>query len=398
MNRPLIKWIRMATKQNLVPRWMPQPIRWVARRLSKGLYRRYHLRSRKRAIAGRIANLDDAEAFLCSHAVPIDAPMILISQCQRSGGTLLSQLFDGHPQVCAYPQELKLNYPVLDSWPEVDPARGARWNFLKLFDLNFPHRVRRGFSKGNRNPRRHSFMLMSRLQYGVFAHLFETQKPKNARGVLDQFFTAFFGCWLNYQGDLRRKLLITAFAPRLAHHEAQVDRFFSDYPDGRLIQILRDPAGWFPSAKHHSGFSRREASMILNYWRVSAESMLHNRRRFGDKVIIVRFEDMVGKTEAFMRELAAVLRLVWDPILLVPTFNGEPMHANSSFSVERSGVIQAPLDRSAMLSAEERAMIEHDYAALYRQVLDVLTIKIENPQSLTAAKQRAAQPSIGMHP
>ena len=30
--------------------------------------------------------------------VPVREPLVLISQVQRSGGTLLSQLFDGHPE------------------------------------------------------------------------------------------------------------------------------------------------------------------------------------------------------------------------------------------------------------------------------------------------------------
>ena len=32
------------------------------------------------------------------HVVPVREPLVLISQIQRSGGTLLSQLFDGHPE------------------------------------------------------------------------------------------------------------------------------------------------------------------------------------------------------------------------------------------------------------------------------------------------------------
>ena len=41
----------------------------------------------------------------------ITAPVILISQIQRSGGTLLSQLFDRHKEICAYPNELTIWRP-----------------------------------------------------------------------------------------------------------------------------------------------------------------------------------------------------------------------------------------------------------------------------------------------
>ncbi len=361
-------------------------VRNLARGLSQYLYRRYHLRSLKQALSGRIANLDDAEAFLLDHAIPIKAPLVIISQVQRSGGTLLSQLFDGHPKICAYPHEVKFDFPHSDSWPQLDPGRGAKWNFIKLFDLNFPHQVRRGFIKGDRNPKRHSFMLMSRLQYNLFRHLFEAKKAISAREILNRFFTSFFNAWLNYQGDLKKKHWVTAFAPRLAHHNVNMDRFFADYPDGRLIQIVRNPKDWYPSAKNHvqSGFATKKAEQVLKHWRTSAASMLHNRRRYGDKVIILRFDDIVGRTEATMRALANKLGIEWDPILQVPTFNGEPMHANSSFSVESSGVIQAPLERSAMLSTGERDLIDSRCAELYRQVCEHAFV-IEVHSSLRAA-------------
>ena len=42
------------------------------------------------------------------HLVPVTDPLVLVSQIQRSGGTLLSQLFDGHPECHAHPHELKI--------------------------------------------------------------------------------------------------------------------------------------------------------------------------------------------------------------------------------------------------------------------------------------------------
>ena len=46
------------------------------------------------------------------HAPPVHEPMLLISQVQRSGGTLLAQLFDGHPECLAHPYELKWGRPL----------------------------------------------------------------------------------------------------------------------------------------------------------------------------------------------------------------------------------------------------------------------------------------------
>ena len=59
----------------------------------------------------RLGELEDYEA-LCrvrlEHLIEVREPLVLISQVQRAGGTLLSQLFDGHPECHADPFELKI--------------------------------------------------------------------------------------------------------------------------------------------------------------------------------------------------------------------------------------------------------------------------------------------------
>jgi len=52
------------------------------------------------------------------HVVRVREPMVLVSQIQRSGGTLLSRLFDGHPECHAHPYELKIGHKA--RWPKLD--------------------------------------------------------------------------------------------------------------------------------------------------------------------------------------------------------------------------------------------------------------------------------------
>ena len=49
--------------------------------------------------------------FLKKEIVEIKKDLIIIGQIQRSGGTLLSQLFDDHPELYNYPGELILTSP-----------------------------------------------------------------------------------------------------------------------------------------------------------------------------------------------------------------------------------------------------------------------------------------------
>ena len=358
----------------------------LRRSISRYLVNRKRERSTAHLLSDNPDNLDDVEAFIVDQPTRLNAPLVLISQAQRSGGTLLSQLFDGHPAIAAHPHELSIGHPTDKHWPELDPADGAERNFRKLFDIGIIGLMRRGYTKGDRNPEPHHFFLVPRLQYRIFLHLFETAPPSNDRGILDHFFTSYFNAWLNYQGNLEEKHWITGFAPRLANHETSVAAFFQSYPDGRLIQIIRDPRTWYPSAKQHrkSGHAGGTAEQLLSIWCLSVESICCNKAAYGDKVIVLRFEDLVKDTKGTMRVIAQELSIAYDSALEEPTFNGETMRANSSFAVDTPGIIDAPLKRQNMLDAEEGRLIDQRCMALYERTL-AKAVQVLGPVSRTRA-------------
>ena len=49
-------------------------------------------------------------------------PLLLVSQIQRSGGSLMAQLFDGHPELYAHPFEIHIGYPNKWDYPELSAA------------------------------------------------------------------------------------------------------------------------------------------------------------------------------------------------------------------------------------------------------------------------------------
>ena len=76
------------------------------------------------------------------HIRPVTCPLVLISQVQRSGGTLLSQLLDGHPELHAHPHELKIGYPTKYTWPRIDlganllnPSNSKRFLFAQMVEI-----------------------------------------------------------------------------------------------------------------------------------------------------------------------------------------------------------------------------------------------------------------------
>ena len=92
--------------------------------------------------------------------------------------------------------------------------------------------------------------------------------------------------------------------------------------------------------------------------------------RYKNRVIIISFEDLIKNTEAVMRLLADFLKIEFDDILTVPTFNRFPMVANTSFRPEKAGSIASnTLSRHKTLTGSELDTIEEMTGEIYSRVL-----------------------------
>ena len=213
------------------------------------------------------------------------------------------------------------------------------------------------------------FLFLPRLQREIFRQC-AANGISNQRDVMNCYMTSYFNAWLDYQ-DLYsdEKECVFAFTPRVSLHSDSVERYFSDYPEGRMITVIRDPKTWFVSFVKKKPDERRDVAEALTRWKDSARAALENRQRWGDRIILLTFESLVQDVEPTMRYLAEALGLNYDDCLLTPTFQGMPIRANSTFRVESDGVIDTPLKRAEDLSAEEVAGIERESGELYAAVL-----------------------------
>ena len=319
------------------------------------------------------AELARLQAVRLAHLVPVRQPLVLISQIQRSGGTLLSQLLDGHPEVHAHPGELSIGKPKKWDWPPLDLERPETW-FDVLFEPQVDLYLREGFLKekpllGQLEPDVFPFLFSPRVQRAVFERCVSEWRPQTERGVLDCYFTSYFNGWLDdqnlYSGP---KKVVTAFTPRLAMEADRLERYLAAYPDGTFVSIVRDPRAWYASArKHRPHYEDVEEAMAL--WRQSAETALDVRGCYGDRVLLLTYEQLVEETEQTMRRLAERIGISWSPVLSTPTFNGRPTLANSTEPVERRGVLpeRATAYRLSLDDATVEA-IERAAGDLHRRV------------------------------
>jgi hypothetical protein len=101
--------------------------------------------------------------------------------------------------------------------------------------------------------------------------------------------------------------------------------------------------------------------------------MLWNKEKYGDRVCIINFEDLIRRTEAVMCYLAEFLNIQFDDILVTPTFNKTPVKPNTSFKLEDFRVIVSALNRYNTLRQEKLKVIDERTGSLYVEVLGVAT-------------------------
>jgi hypothetical protein len=305
------------------------------------------------------------------HTRPVIAPLALISQIQRSGGTLLSQLFYGHSELHAHPHELKIGYPTKYTWPKLDLKDASNRWLETLFETSVLSHFKKGYKKEKKRDDAFLFLFLPSLQRELFLDYVGSIDPLTLRDVFDGYMTSYFGAWLNNQNSYGQKRFITAFTARLAMHNENMQSFFEIYPDGRLISIIRDPKNWYPSAIRHKPKICRGIRDGLDLWKKNARAMLRNKDRYGDRVCILTFEDLITRTKSVMRYLAEFLEIEFEDILLEPTFNKYPIRANTSFEAEKNGIIKSTLERYRTLTQEELEFIQNMSEKLYGQVLSL---------------------------
>ena len=325
-----------------------------------------------------LADWSDAESvFQARRAalVPIDQPLVLISQIQRSGGTLLNTLLDGHPQLHVHPWEVQVGHPDKHSWPRIGLDSGVE-AWVQVLSEPWLSRI---FRHGYRKDRFGGPLAESALPLTIapsfvdrlFRLVVEDEPPTSPRDVLDRYFTAFFNAWLDCQGlwDGPKKWL-AGFCPRLAWGESR-SRWRRDYPDGRLVAILRDPRGWYASARSHQE-RYGEIDIALDEWRTGADEIAKAKRETPDQVFVLTYERLVTEPKAVTRRLAAWLGIDWASSLLEPSFNRHLVPPNSSFDIPAGGIRTESLSRwEAELDADERSRIEERELPTYQSVCEL---------------------------
>lgn len=272
------------------------------------------------------------------HITPVSEPLVLISQVQRSGGTLMSQLFDGHPECHAHPKELTWGRPTKYDWPSPkNLLQGISKEVFHALDQTWIHSAcRRGsYIKAettNSNPEQYPFVFDRQLQLRIFNQYYPSEASTSMRALLDVYLTSFFNAWIDNQMLYGRKKCVTAFCPRILAQPGSMERFRKDYPDGHLVTIVREPVNWYTSALRHGYLERfGTTKAVMDLWVSSVDASLEALRQYPKQTTLIEFSSLLNDTSTVMRNLSSRIGINWSESLLNPTFNTIPIQSNSHF-------------------------------------------------------------------
>ena len=282
-------------------------------------------------------------------------PLIIISQLPRSGGSLLSQLFDNHPKLLVYPWEMKIGYPTKGRWPVPDLNQTPEHLFATLFHTELAYLSRSGYRKSGKakhKQKRLKFDYSPIEHYENFMRLLPGERTQ--RTLFDTYFSTLFQAW---QQDVENKTYVAGFVPRMAMYPHSITDFFKTYPDGRLISILRDPADWFASRRAHTKHGAVRYDDVddeMKAWNRMAENALSYKDEYENQFLLLSFKQLVTDREGTMRHVCDWCGLEFDPSLLEQTFAGSPISPNTNFDGPLDLLAEAVFERKQGLTDAER--------------------------------------------
>lgn len=159
------------------------------------------------------------------------------------------------------------------------------------------------------------------------------------------------------------------------HTELYADDVFTEFPNAKMIHMLRDPRDRYASVLKRYDEKEKGIAAATGRWLASTKMGKRNLQRYPDKYIAVRYETLASEPEKTCREVCAFLGEEYAPVMLA--MKGAPDHGdiggNSSFENFQPGTISTrsigrfrkvldQRDIAFIQTCVKQDMIEFDYA------------------------------------
>ena len=305
---------------------------------------------------------------------------IFVTGTYRSGTTLLHHLLDGHRELLAFPVESCLfrDYFHYSHFPHPEERRiGGLEELLAAGDvdallelvlshdkLSLPLRPNIELEESTGDQ-----VVETSFKDDLFAaHFKEVLSAALARGgpldIMDLFVAyneAYFvaiGVGGGAGGGARY------FVNKCPEQGYCIGYYLEKFPKAKVIHIVRDPRAVMAS---HKARLPRSAYLGYGYFfnllGIVNDAMVNGKRfASNDRVLLMKYEDLVSDPASEMKRVAAFLQIENDKTLLMPSINGVPWRSNTSFDSKekgRTGLYKPDLQRyMKKLNTLERECVE----------------------------------------
>lgn len=154
----------------------------------------------------------------------------------------------------------------------------------------------------------------------------------------------------------------TRWGDKSLHTEHAAARVFEEWPDARIVHMIRDPRDRFASVVKRYEKERKGIGAITGRWLRSVRRGNENVARYGERYMLLRYETLAGEPESTTRHLCDFLGLPFEPVMLTLQGVDEQRErgGNSSYGTMTPGAISTrSIGRySDVLNAREIAFIE----------------------------------------
>jgi len=240
---------------------------------------------------------------------------VFIVGTPKSGTSFLMSLFDSHPSVIT----LNETGVYCFSRKRLKSHREIRYLVDKFLAARYPsiHPILR----------RDAFLFKLRhyISSEGFSHL--------SRSVLYAFLEVILD---GLDGSAAER--ITHFVEKTPTHYSYADLIFSDFPNAKVIHLLRDPRDNYlslkrriydPTSAQYQRPGYHPVIFLRNRILSSLDAACKNVVRFGGQYRVLFYEDLIQGGEKMVRRLVSWLGLSWHEVLLIPSRNGELWRGNS---------------------------------------------------------------------
>ena len=308
--------------------------------------------------------------------------LLLITQLHRSGGTLFSQLLDGHSAVQAHPHELFIGKPQKWNWPKLAKLlTSPALLFESLQEDKIAAIGRQGvFIKPGSNleagKQDVSFTYSLTDHRERFVKLYSQAPVQTQRLAIQIYLHTFFSAWPEYHSSGHERY-VSCFLPHLILHSDSLRRLFTDFPDVMLVSLLRRPDSWIASLVNHISLSLADTESVqkqLERWRLSVKAILTLHRNPAVYGFTTTYEALVSNPRTELQRFCTLAGLPFEPIMLTPTVGGCPVLPNSSYSRAQHGVNQSSLRPQQPLPSAVQQLLKDVYLPIYVKAVTQLGI------------------------